>query len=515
MATMDMYKQWLDSEGWDKDSIASLQKYMQNNSNALNFRRSLGGNSPDDIKGLPSWAYQPTGELKTSIGQGAMGIGEFITAAELQDPARINEWKKWDPSFDPSKVQFVDHPLYGKVATMDQLPQNPDQGNEWGDLLQALMFVGGGALGISGLAGLSGMPGIGSLSDLGAAATTGLDAAGGIGGFMGPPADLAGSGLVDWGNFPADLGQSLGSTSNSTNIMDSLKTALQQQVDSGVITPDQMNTALSATNSSTGSGIGSTITDVLSKLPGNVGKAVLSYIDAKGTGNKFTGVGNDAAGKAAFLLPTFLDELKKGEGANTSLLKLIQDNADPNSPLRQIGLHSFGKANQLVGDPSGHSGYQLADTASKGLQNLYTDPMSNPLMSAVSNITRENTMRRSAAGRGLDSGSMPAELQDSLLASLAQNYSNIANPMNNSVNVGANWLNNDIGAATNLGTATTNAANNNIMAGSQGVQGSTGRLNAIANMSNPLATGAGLYANAATKGATQNPWASALYSLFS
>ena len=64
------------------------------------------------------------------------------------------------------------------------------------------------------------------------------------------------------------------------------------------------------------------------------------------------------------------------------------------------------------------------------LAQLYDDPMSNPLMQSVSRLTSENAARKSAAGRGLNAGSMPAEMQDALMAALGQQYGNIANPMN-------------------------------------------------------------------------------------
>jgi len=144
----------------------------------------------------------------------------------------------------------------------------------------------------------------------------------------------------------------------------------------------------------------------------------------------------------------------------------------------------FDKASSLVSNPMQHSGYQLADTASRGLQNLYTDPMSNPLMQAVSNITSENAARRSAAGRGLNAGSMPAEMQDALLAALSQNYSNIANPMNQSVSSGSNWYQGDVTGATNLGSSASaaNAQAAQSLAALAGA-GASG-MNASANLAN-------------------------------
>ena len=91
----------------------------------------------------------------------------------------------------------------------------------------------------------------------------------------------------------------------------------------------------------------------------------------------------------------------------------------------------------------GQKPYQdLIDTSSRGLQQLYTDPMNNPIMQATANLTSENAMRRSAAGRGMNAGSMPDELQQALLAGLGGQFSNLANPMNTSFNYATDAQNN-------------------------------------------------------------------------
>jgi hypothetical protein len=101
---------------------------------------------------------------------------------------------------------------------------------------------------------------------------------------------------------------------------------------------------------------------------------------------------------------------------------------------------------------------QQADDQYGRLAQLYDDPMSNPIMQAVSRLTAENAARKSAAGRGLNAGSMPAEMQDALMASLGQQYGNIANPMNATLGQLYQGQQVPVGAINALGNATTGAA---------------------------------------------------------
>lgn len=158
----------------------------------------------------------------------------------------------------------------------------------------------------------------------------------------------------------------------------------------------------------------------------------------------------------AQLIASVKDNLTNPEGKKF-LHDLFARSDEFINPFQDQAETGFNKAASLVSDPSQHAGYRLANTAATGLSNLYTNPMSNPLMQAVARITAENSARRSSAGRGLNAGSMPAEMQDALLAALASNYSNIANPMNQSVSSGSDWYQGDTQAATQLGTAAANA----------------------------------------------------------
>ncbi len=127
------------------------------------------------------------------------------------------------------------------------------------------------------------------------------------------------------------------------------------------------------------------------------------------------------------------------------------------NPYKGAADQGFSTAANLLANPRSHTGYNLAETSANNLNNLYNHPMDNPLMQAVSRLTAENASRRSAAGRGLNAGSMPAEMQDALMAALSQNYANIANPMNQSVQTGSNWYQGDVNAGTSLGSAAAQA----------------------------------------------------------
>lgn len=174
------------------------------------------------------------------------------------------------------------------------------------------------------------------------------------------------------------------------------------------------------------------------------------------------------------------------------------------NPYSGAATTGFNRASSLVSDPMQHAGYGLATTAARGLQDLYTNPMGNPLMQAVSRLTAENAARKSAAGRGLQAGSMPAEMQDALMAALASNYANIANPMNQSVNAGSNWYQGDVTGATNLGSsaasANAQAANtlaNLVGAGTAGMNASTNAAQVGGNLSTAHLAAMGQLANQA------------------
>lgn len=167
-----------------------------------------------------------------------------------------------------------------------------EESNDFRDMLEAAAIVRAGALGISGFAGLHGLPGIDSL----------LSGANNL--FSGGGASSSPGGLVDLGMFAPDTGVSLGSAASdmaaqvaqawtnagvpmstqeaaaylaeggtgfgatnggvvlsaaqnslAQNPISALKGALQGQVDAGVITPAQMQTAMqsAATTGTTGS----------------------------------------------------------------------------------------------------------------------------------------------------------------------------------------------------------------------------------------------------------------------
>jgi hypothetical protein len=113
---------------------------------------------------------------------------------------------------------------------------------------------------------------------------------------------------------------------------------------------------------------------------------------------------------------------------------------------------------QLLGDEYLNRGTQ-ADEQYGRLASLYDDPMSNPIMQAVSRLTAENAARKSAAGRGLNAGSMPAEMQDALMAALGQQYGNIANPMNQTLSTLYQGQQIPLNALKTLSDMNTQAAN--------------------------------------------------------
>lgn len=128
---------------------------------------------------------------------------------------------------------------------------------------------------------------------------------------------------------------------------------------------------------------------------------------------------------------------------------------------------------RLVEDPTHNAGYNLATVGSNELSDLYTDPMANPIMQAVSRTTAENAARRSAVGRGLNSGSMPAEMQDALMTSLGGQFGNLAGGYSQGINAGTGFYAADKNATaqalqaamtpyqaqTQRGTAAANATN--------------------------------------------------------
>lgn len=65
---------------------------------------------------------------------------------------------------DPSQLRTFNHPAFGKVVLIGDLPQvEQTTGEEFKEALSAAAMIGAGALGISGFAGLHGLPGIDSL----------------------------------------------------------------------------------------------------------------------------------------------------------------------------------------------------------------------------------------------------------------------------------------------------------------------------------------------------------------
>jgi hypothetical protein len=142
----------------------------------------------------------------------------------------------------------------------------------------------------------------------------------------------------------------------------------------------------------------------------------------------------------------------------------------------------------------------LIDTSSNGLQTLYNDPMSNPIMRAVQDKAAESIMRKSAAAGRLHGGSMPMELQDSLLATLGSQFSNLANPMNNSFNVATDAQS----AHQNMGNQTMNALSNANQANWAGAGTMVNAGNAPLNAMGNLAT------TALGNQIASNPWRSGL-----
>lgn len=210
----------------------------------------------------------------------------------------------WYAKIDTTKPNWWSDP--GAIS----YEYNPQTADTWGDLLEAIAIVGGGALGISGLAGLGGFPGIDSLLSgasnlfggsgasggsaisgsalaeelaalgIGNTGSTGLIGALGSGGAFGPPVDLASQAAQianawtqagvpmsaqEAAAYLAEGGTGFGATEGggllgqlsglSNNPVQALQQTLQSQVDQGLLTPAQMQQAMQsvATTGSTGS----------------------------------------------------------------------------------------------------------------------------------------------------------------------------------------------------------------------------------------------------------------------
>ncbi len=90
---------------------------------------------------------------------------------------------------------------------------------------------------------------------------------------------------------------------------------------------------------------------------------------------------------------------------------------------------TMGSLMERFNDPS----YQdLIDASSGGLQTLYNDPMSNPIMQAVADRSLEAIARKSASAGHLGSGNFQDNMQQGLMAALEGQFSNLAQPMNQS-----------------------------------------------------------------------------------
>lgn len=162
--------------------------------------------------------------------------------------------------------------------------------------------------------------------------------------------------------------------------------------------------------------------------------------------NPFTGMGLEDIAKQNLASPVGQDQL------NQLIGKMGQE-----MPFQGQAKTGFDRAASLVSDPTQNAGYNLATTGSRSLSDLYTNPLANPIMEAVSRLTVENAARRSAAGRGMNAGSMPAEMQDALMAALGGQFANLASGYGSGINAGSNFYNTETGAARDLGTAASNA----------------------------------------------------------
>jgi hypothetical protein len=155
---------------------------------------------------------------------------------------------------------------------------------------------------------------------------------------------------------------------------------------------------------------------------------------------------------------------------------------------------SPGTYEQMMGD-YGVTGSRIGDQYGR-LAGLYDDPMSNPIMQAVANLTAENTARRSAAGRGIQAGSFPAEMQEALMAALGQQYANIANPMNTTLSSLYSGQTNPMKAIDTLSGANARSA----QSASELIKAGSGTQNALGSYITNLAAPAAIGANTGLQG---------------
>lgn len=241
---------------------------------------------------LPSEQQAPVISLPENLTQAETLAAAMKLRGNLTEEEVRNLWPSIQIPENVKNIQIMNLQNPNWWADPDIGFQIDESPNEFGEMLQAAGIVGLGALGISGFAGLHGLPGIDSLF-------------GGVQNIFGGGSGAGGSGgLVDWGMFSPDLGAGLGSAAPdlasqiaaawseagvpmsaqeaaaylaeggtgigatqggtllgalgnnlSSNPISALKTALQGQVDSGVISSTQMQEALNnmATSGSSGS----------------------------------------------------------------------------------------------------------------------------------------------------------------------------------------------------------------------------------------------------------------------
>lgn len=224
----------------------------------LNLNNAILRNSPN----FPKWDYasivgnEYQGNLNDVSGLywagDRIGFPTFeqnLFSQNLNVPSQYRG-DRWYGLYDPTT---------GQVEYQYREPSMP-LGQE---LALAASIVGGGALGISGFAGLHGLPGIDSL--LSGFSNFGDSFGGGTSGGAGAAIDPWLGGAETWtpeaiagylaqpGASTTGLLSQLGG--GSSNPMQALQQALQGQVDAGVLTPAQMQSALqsAATTGSTGS----------------------------------------------------------------------------------------------------------------------------------------------------------------------------------------------------------------------------------------------------------------------
>lgn len=447
-----------------------------------------------DEQGTSGYALNPS---SMNAIQGAPGSGlDFVPLDYvIQNEAAF---RAIDPNFNIEQLQKTDHPAYGQVVLLGNLPQTEQTSGEmFQEMLSAAAMVAAGAAGISGFAGLHGMPGLESLFNLGASPTTGLDS------FTAADNSWLGSGDL-WTSEAIDTYLQNGTMSQGLN---PTNYGYPSELSPDASFPESNTMPTTNTPYTPGgaeeiaqlTGGPGTATNALSSMPSwlrNLIQGLPSTVAQSVISNWVNNNLDDAAGD---MIDDF-DELNRFRTMGPEVSDLwrstsgldfaegLMDRQDEFiNPYAEQALTGFNAAANLVDDPGSHPGWGLAATAGAGLEQLYTDPMSNPIMEAVSRLTAENASRRSAAGRGLNAGSMPAEMQDALLAALSQNYANIANPMNQSVQAGSGFYTNDVNAATGLGTGAAQAnyqsgANlgNLINAGNNTYNVVSGRVNSMA-----------------------------------